>query len=207
MKLLSVNVSLPKDVPYRGEMLRTSIYKQPVEGRVMLHALHLEGDGQADLRAHGGPDKAVYAYPHEHYASWARELRRDDFSFGQFGENLTIEGLLEDDVHIGDVYRIGGALLEVSQPRAPCFKLAHKMALPTFVKTFTDSERCGFYLRVLETGEMGAGDRIERVASGEGRVSVRAVFHQFFFDRQNVEQAARIRQVPALAAGWREAFA
>lgn len=205
-KLVSVNVSLPKEVPYRGEMLRTGIYKQPVTGRVMLRTLNLEGDGQADLQAHGGPYKAVYVYPHEHYATWAGELGREDFTFGQFGENFTTEGLLEDEVYIGDVYRIGEALVEVTQPRAPCFKLAHKMKLPTFVKTFTRSERCGFYLRVLQEGEVGAGDSIERVSIGPEQMSAREIFHLMFFDKDNVEQAARAIRIPALAPGWRETF-
>ncbi len=206
-KLLSVNVSLPKEVPYRGETLLTGIYKEPVEGRVMLRTLNLDGDGQADLQAHGGIHKAVYVYPYEHYAPWAHELGRDDFVFGQFGENFTTEGLLEDAVFIGDVYRIGEALVEVTQPRAPCFKLAHKMKLPTFVKTFTRSERAGFYVRVLEEGEVGAGDLIERVHTDAAQMSVKAVFHLLFFDRDNIEQAERAANIPALAPGWRDSFA
>jgi MOSC domain-containing protein YiiM len=203
MKLLSVNVSLPKEAPYRGETLYTGIYKQPLAGRVMLRRLNLDGDGQADLEAHGGPDKAVYAYPCEHYAYWSGELGRDDFSFGQFGENFTTEGLLEDAVCIGDVYRIGGALVEVSQPRAPCYKLAHKMNLPTFVKQFTKAERVGFYLRVLEEGEVCAGDAITRISGGPEQMSVREVFHLLHFDKRNTAQAQRALRIPALAAAWR----
>ncbi|MBZ0302974.1 MAG: MOSC domain-containing protein [Anaerolineae bacterium] len=204
MKLLSVNVSKPIEIPYRGETLRTGIYKKPVPGRVMLRAFNLEGDGQADLTAHGGADKAVYAYPFEHYTAWARELKRGDFAFGQFGENFTVAGLLEDQVGIGDVYRIGGAVVEVTQPRAPCYKLAHKMGLPNFVKTFTRSERSGFYLRVLEEGEVEAGDAIERLVAEPEQMSVQAVFHLLFFDKGNVAEAERALRIPALAGAWRE---
>lgn len=205
MKLLSVNASLPQEIPYRGGTLRTGIYKQPVRGRVWLHRLNLEGDGQADLEAHGGMDKAVYAYPFEHYATWSHELDRQDFAFGQFGENFTTEGLLEDAVYIGDVYRIGSALAEVSQPRAPCYKLAHKMGLPDFVKTFTASERAGFYLRVLEEGEVEAGDSIERIRTGPEKISVRQVFHALFADA-DTETASRAVQLLALAESWRDAL-
>jgi MOSC domain-containing protein YiiM len=206
MKLLSVNVSLPRDVPYRGETLRTGIYKQPVQGRVMLRELNLDGDGQADLEAHGGHDKAVYAYPYEHYAYWSRELGRRDFSFGQFGENFTTEGLLEEEVFIGDVYRIGDAIVEVTQPRAPCYKLAHKMSMPTFVKLFTKAERIGFYLAVVQEGEVGAGDTITRIMAGPEQMSVREVFHLLYFDKHNAAQARRALRIPALSAAWRESL-
>lgn len=206
MKLRSVNVSLPKDVPYRDSTLRTGIYKQPVTGRVRLNTLNLDGDGQADLNAHGGRDMAVYVYPFEHYAFWSQTLGRDDFTYGQFGENFTVEGLLEDAVYIGDIYRIGGTQVQVTQGRIPCFKLAHKMQEPTFVKQFTHAERTGFYVRVLEAGEVGAGDTIERVATGEGRMSVQEVFHLRIADKANREAAARAAQLPALSATWRTYF-
>ena len=204
MKLVSINVSPPKDVPYRGETLYTGIYKQPVSGRVMLRQLNLDGDGQADLEAHGGHDKAVYAYPHEHYTYWSRELGRTDFSFGQFGENFTTEGMLEHEVCIGDVYRIGGAIVEVTQPRAPCYKLAHKMGMPTFVKLFTKAERIGFYMAVVQEGEVGAGDSITRIMPGPEQMTVRELFHLLFFDKKNVAQARRALRIPALAEAWRE---
>ena len=206
MKLLSVNVSMPTTVPYRGEMMTTGIYKQPVHGRVMLHRLNLDGDGQADLNAHGGPHKAVYVYSHDHYAYWQRELARDDFTAGQFGENLTVEGMLEDEVYIGDTYRIGDALVEVTQPRVPCYKLAHKMGERGFVKTFMQAERVGFYLKVLEEGTVGAADAIERVAVGPEQMSVRHIFHLLYFDKNNVAEAKRALRVPALAPGWRGSF-
>ena len=206
MKLLSVNVSKPKAVSYNGETIHTGIFKVPVKGRVVLQKLNLKGDRQADLKVHGGIDKAVYAYPMEHYEYWRRELTGDDLTFGQFGENFTVEGLLEDDVHIGDVFRIGTALVEVSQPRVPCFKLGLKMGIPTFPKQFLASERSGFYLRVLEAGEVGAGDVIERVKVGPKRLTVKAVHHLLYFDSRNLEGIHEVLGVSALADSWRESF-
>ena len=146
MKLLAVSVSPPRTVPMAGRAVATGIFKEPVSGRVRVGALGLAGDGQADLENHGGIYKAVYSYPFEHYDYWARELDRRDFSFGQFGENLTVEGMAEEEVYIGDRFRFGEVLLEVTQPRVPCFKLAHKMRMPQFPKLFAASGRTGFYL-------------------------------------------------------------
>ena len=168
MKLLSVNVSQPKEVSYNGKRVKTGIFKEPVSGRTMMRRLNLDGDGQGDPTVHGGIHKAVYVYPIEHYHYWKRELSRDDLTYGKFGENLTVEGMLEDTVHIGDIFRIGEALVEVSQPRVPCFKLGMKMRDPQIVKPFLESERVGFYVRVLEEGEVGAGDTIERTKVGRG---------------------------------------
>jgi len=187
LKLLCVSVSLPKDIPYRDGTLTTGIYKEPIHERVMLHSLSLEGDGQADLNAHGGFYKAVYVYPHEHYTTWAKELERDDFTFGQFGENFTVEGMLETDVNVGDMYRIGEAIVQVTQPRVPCFKLAHKMGIPTFVKTFLQANRSGFYLRVLEEGTVGAEDDIELIKADPVGMSVAEINHLLYFDKSNVK--------------------
>ena len=206
MKLLSVNVSLPKELPYRGEMLRTGIYKEPVAGRVMLRQLNLDGDSQADLSVHGGEHMAAYVYPHEHYPYWAQKLQREDFAYGQFGENFTVEGLLEDEVCIGDAYRIGQALVEVTQPRAPCFKLEHKMGVHGFIKTFQESRRTGFYLRVLEPGEVGAGDRIQLEKRAPESMSVREVFHLLYFDPSDVARLERAQNLPGLSPTWRGAF-
>src|SRR5580765_4742878 len=139
MKLLSVNVSRPKEMAYHGKKVMTGIFKTPVSGRVMIRALNVDGDEQADLKVHGGPDQAVYAYPHEHYDYWSRELLRNDFSFGQFGENLTVEGLLETEVRVGDVLRIGSAIVQVTRPRVPCFKLMTKMNNFQLAKPFLAS--------------------------------------------------------------------
>lgn len=143
--------------------MRTGIFKQAVPGRVKVHRLGLEGDGQGDLRVHGGPDKAVYAYPSEHYAAWRKELGREDLSWGFFGENLSTAGLLEAAVRIGDRLKAGGALLEVTKPRFPCFKLGNRAGSMEFVRAFQESLRSGFYLRVLAEGEVGQGDKITKV--------------------------------------------
>ncbi len=207
MKLLSVNVSLPREVPYNGKTLRTGIFKEPVQGRVRLRELNLDGDGQADLVGHGGIHKAVHVYTIENYEHWERELGRDDFSYGQFGENFTVEGMLEDQVHVGDIFRVGSALVEVTQPRVPCFKLAMKMERPDFLKFFMPSERVGFYFRVREEGEVGAGDVVERVKLGPEQMTVRQMFHLLYYDNKNVEGARKALRIPAMSPGWRGSFA
>jgi MOSC domain-containing protein YiiM len=169
--LVSVNVGLPRDLIWHGINVTTGIFKDPVRGRVPLRRLNLDGDRQADLRVHGGPDKAVYAYDLGGYEYWRRELGVD-FPFGQFGENLTVEGMPETEVRIGDAYRIGTVLLQVSQPRSPCFKLALKMERPAFLRAFLASGRTGFYLRVLEEGEIGVGDEIRLVSREPESVTV-----------------------------------
>jgi MOSC domain-containing protein YiiM len=206
MKLLSVNVSAAKEVEHGGKTTSTGIFKEPVRGRVMLRTLNLDGDDQADRRVHGGIHAAVYVYTIEHYDYWKDELGRDDLSAGHFGENFTVEGMPEDAVHIGDVYQMGDALVEVSQPRVPCFKLAIRMGLPKFPKQFLASQRSGFYLRVLEEGEVGAGDEIVRVETGPGRMTVREVHHLLYFDENNEEGARRVLRIPALSPGWRASF-
>lgn len=204
MKLLSVNVSRPRIILQDGRPISTGIFKQPVKGRVMLKTLNLEGDRQADLNVHGGPDKAAYAYSFDHYEYWSRELGRNDFKFGQFGENLTVSGLTEAEVYVGDIFRVGEALLEVTQPRVPCFKLGLKMGLPQFPKQFLRSGRSGFYLRVLEQGMVSAGDEISRVQVGPERLSIRALLGLFYFERDNLEMAQRALRIPALSHSWRE---
>ncbi len=206
MKLISVNVSKPRDFKYRGKIITTGIFKEPVNGGVRLKKLNLEGDGQADLTVHGGEHLAVYVYPFEHYALWKKELGRDDFTYGQFGENFTVEGMMEKEVHIGDVFRVGTALLEVTQPRVPCYKLAAKMDMPQFPKLFMASGRTGLYLRVLKEGEVGAGDVIERVSTDPEMMSVHDVFHLAFSDRENSEGAQKALRVRALSPGWYSMF-
>ena len=206
MKLLSVNVSLPKEVPYKGKTVRTGIFKEAAQGRVKLGGSNLEGDGQADLVGHGGIYKAVHVYSIENYDYWKRELGRDDFSYGQFGENFTVEGMPDDKVNVGDVFRVGTALVEVTQPRVPCFKLAMKMEMPNFLKVLMPSERVGFYLRVLEEGEVGAGDVLERVKVGPEQMSVREMFHLLYFAKQKPEGARKALRIPAMSPGWRGSF-
>jgi MOSC domain-containing protein YiiM len=171
MRLLSVNVALPRSIEHRGRIVRTAIFKEPVLFGVPVRSSNLDGDRQADLRVHGGPEKAVYAYDLSGYEHWRRTLSRE-LPFGQFGENLTVEGMPETEVSIDDIYRVGTALLQVSQPRSPCFKLALKMELPQFPKAFLASGRTGFYLRVLEEGEIGAGNPIQLVSRDPAAVTV-----------------------------------
>ena len=204
MKLLGISVAAPRTVQISGKPVATGIFKEPIHGRVRVRALGLEGDGQADLENHGGIYKAVYSYPFEHYAYWSDELNRQDFVLGQFGENLTIEGLDEDQVRIGDVLRISGVLLEVTQPRIPCFKLAHKMGRPDFIKLFARSGRTGFYQRVLTEGEIGAGDVIERVKTDPHGVTVRQAMNLMVFQEGGAELLEKAIALPALTPGWRE---
>jgi len=206
MKLVSVNVSKPKDLAVRGGVVSTGIFKTPVKGRIAVRFHNLDGDAQADLASHGGRFKAVYAYPIEHYAYWSRTLARDDLAYGQFGENFTVDGMVEKDVCIGDVFRAGSAEFEVSQPRTPCFKLALKMQLPDFPKQFLGSGRIGFYLRVVKEGEVGAGDEIVGVHSDPARLSIAVVNRLMYFERDDLMAISRAVKVEALAPGWRDAF-
>lgn len=172
MKLVSVNVGLPRRVDGRGRRITTSIWKAPVPGPVRVTRLGLEGDKQSDLRVHGGPDKAVYAYPSEHYEHWARELPGMDLSWGAFGENFTTEGLLERDVRIGDRFRAGSAEFQVTDPRMPCYKLGVRFDRDDMVERFLASGHSGFYLAVLREGEVAAGDPIELIARADREVTV-----------------------------------
>jgi len=207
MKVLSVNVGQPGEVLANGRNVSTGIFKTPIKGRVRVRSLNIDGDRQADLSVHGGPDKAVYVYPHEHYAHWERELGRRDFTSGQFGENLTTRGLLEGDVRIGDVLEIGTTRFEVSQPRIPGFKLALRMGMPQFPKLFLKSQRTGFYLRVLQEGEIGAGDTISRITTDSRQMTVREVFGVAYGEGTDLANVLRAVEMPALAASWREMFA
>jgi MOSC domain-containing protein YiiM len=206
MKLVSVNIAPLRAIPHGGNPVMTGIFKEPVTGRIPMQTLGLAGDNQADLQNHGGIHKAVYSYPVEHYEFWSRELGRNDFVFGQFGENLTVSGLSEDDVHIGDMFRVGNALLEVTQPRVPCFKLALKMNVPDFVKRFTQSGRTGFYQRVLVEGEVGAGDSIERVKTDPRRVTVRQMMQLKHIPPPDFSIMEKAVNIPALTPGWRDDF-
>ena len=181
-RLLSVQVGQPRSIAGRGRTVRSAIYKEPVLFRVRVGRLNLDGDAQADLSVHGGPDKAVYAYDRSGYDYWSRALSRD-FPPGQFGENLTLEGMPETRVCIDDVYRIGTAVLQVSQPRSPCFKLSLKMERPDFARAFVASGHPGFYLRVLEEGELGAGDAVELVEAAPTGVTVERAARRLFGER------------------------
>ncbi len=189
-----------------GKVVRTGIFKEPVPGRVRLRKLNLDGDAQSDLIAHGGIYKAVYVYSIENYEFWKPKLNRGDFSFGQFGENFTVDNMLEDRIHIGDVFRVGDAEVEVTQPRVPCYKLGIKMQLPDFPKMFLSSNRVGFYLRVVQEGEVGAGEAFDLIKEGPERMTVQEVTHLLYFDPDNLEGARRALRIPALSPGWRGSF-
>jgi MOSC domain-containing protein YiiM len=203
MKVLSVNVGLPREVVAGDEVVLTSIFKEPVSGRVPIRDHNLAGNQQADLRVHGGVSKAVYAYPSEHYPYWREQLDRPDLTWGNFGENLTIEGLLEDAVHLGDRLRIGSAELVVTQPRLPCFKLGIRLSRPDVVKSFMASRRSGFYLAVASEGDIAADDAIEIVARDPDAVSIRELLAIHQRERQDTERLRRVVAHPALSDAWR----
>jgi MOSC domain-containing protein YiiM len=206
MRLLSINVGLPRDVDWRGRTVRTSIFKSPALGRVRVTRLNLEGDQQSDLSVHGGIEKAVYAYPSEHYAFWREELPGVDLPWGAFGENFTTEALLEGSVRIGDRLRVGSAEFVVTQPRMPCFKLGIRLGRPDMVKRFQRSGRSGFYLAVIQEGEVTAGDSFEWIARDEAGVTVAAVVNLYTADAANQDLLRRVSELPALPEGWREYF-
>ena len=205
MKLLSVNIARPRTVSFNGRAYATGIDKTARAGPVWLGKLNLAGDGQGDLKNHGGQFQAVYCYPHEHYAYWSARLGRDGFAPGQFGENFTTLGLLESEVCVGDTLRIGGALIQVTQPRVPCYKLANKLGIPGFDKTFLHANRSGFYAQVLEEGEVEAGDPIERVSRDPVGMTVAEVNAALLLDKQPaaVQRALRLT---ALSPEWRGRF-
>lgn len=204
MRIVSVNRSLPKPVPHRGQLVATSIFKKPAVGRVLVRRLSLDGDWPADLRYHGGQNKAVYAYPFEHFATWSAELGRDDLRPGQFGENLTVEGMVEDTINLGDVYRFGSAVLQVTQPRTPCFKLGIRMGSPAFINTFLNSGRLGFYLSVVEEGEVGAGDAVELVERHPAGLTGRHLWHAVHGGGADPAAARELLQFNTLGPEWRE---
>jgi MOSC domain-containing protein YiiM len=206
MRVLSVNVGLPRDVIWRGKTVTTGIYKQPVAGRIPIRAVNLDGDRQADLRVHGGTEKAVYAYPSEFYELWSRERPELDFGPGTFGENLTTEGLLDDDVSIGDYFRVGTAELVVTQPRLPCFKLGIKMGRDTFVTDFLERGLLGFYFAVVREGEVAAGDPIVELQRDPRGFRVTEVARLFTRDRDDVESMRRAADLDALPESWRAYF-
>jgi MOSC domain-containing protein YiiM len=203
MKVLSVNVGKPQDYEWLGQRVTTSIFKCPVEGPVAVGALNLEGDQQADLSVHGGLDKAVYAYPHGHYSYWKSQLPGYPLTLGNFGENLSLEGLSEEAVHIGDQLQIGTALFTVTQPRSPCYKLGLRFAREDMTRRFYASRRFGFYLRVLRAGELQAGAEVLVVDQDTNAVSVADVIRLFTGDSRDRDLLNRALKVSALPEGWR----
>jgi len=202
-RVVSVNVGKPRQVTGGNAVVLTAIYKEALQGRIALRGNNLEGDRQADLKVHGGRDKAVYAYPQEHYAYWASKLPETEMPLGMFGENLTTKGVTEDQLYIGDTVRIGSAVLQVTQPRMPCYKLGIRFQRPGMVKLFWHSGRSGFYFSVVEEGEIGAGDTIERMAEGPGRVSISEINELSRAETLDLKMLHRALKAP-LKGGWKE---
>jgi MOSC domain-containing protein YiiM len=209
MKMISLNVGLPREVIWHGRSVTTGIYKQPVEGRVALRKLNLDGDRQADLTVHGGEYKAVYCYPVEHYEYWKNELPGRELPMGMFGENFTVHGLLEEEVHLGDRFRVGSAEMVVTQPRLPCYKLGVRFGSDDMVKRFLASGKGGFYLAVTREGEVGAGDEITVISRDQHAVPVPEITRLYVLRRWGTEDLVSLRQamqVAALPQTWKHYF-
>ena len=202
----SVNVGLPRAVAWKGRTVVTGIFKEPVAGRIAVKRLNLEGDRQADLTVHGGLEKAVYAYPAEYYPFWREQFPEMELPWGMFGENLTIEGLLDATVHIGDHFQIGSAHLMVTQPRLPCYKLGLKFGRDDILKRFLQSELTGFYFAVLKEGEVAAGDPIRLLYRDEHQVKVTDITRLYRQDKHNLDLLRRAMAVEALPQAWRDYF-
>ena len=205
-RLLSVNVGGPRQVQWQGKTVRTAIWKEPVDGPQMVRRINIDGDDQADRLAHGGEHRAVFVYQVDSYRYWERELGRDDFSYGQFGENFTVEGLPDDEVCIGDRYRVGEAVFEVTQPRVTCYRVGIRMNNPSMPTLLVAHHRPGFYLRVLQEGLVQAGDSIEKVAGGPERLTVADIDALLYLPHKSRPLLERALRVPALSEGWRGSF-
>jgi MOSC domain-containing protein YiiM len=206
VKVISVNVGLPRETTVGGKSVRTSIWKYPVQGRVHVSTLNLDGDQQSDLSVHGGVDKAVYLYPSEHYSHWRTQLPDVDLPLGAFGENFTTEGILEDEIRIGDRIRVGSAEFMVTQPRMPCYKLGIRFDRRDMVKRFLESKRTGFYLAVLREGEVEMGDAIAFTEKQESGVTITDIVNLYSTDSQNQELLRRATELPALPQSWKDYF-
>ena len=205
-RLLSVNVGGPREVEWEGRTVRTAIWKEPVGGPRMVRRINIDGDDQADRRAHGGEHRAVFVYQIDSYRYWERELGRDDFTYGQFGENFTVEGLADDEVCIGDRYRIGGALFEVTQPRVTCYRIGIRMNEPRMPTLLVAHHRPGFYFRVLQEGPVQAGDQIDKVAGGPEQLTVAQIDGLLYLPNKSRVLLERALLVPALSEGWQQSF-
>ena len=206
MKLLSVNVGLPRLLAWKGDTFKTGIFKKPVSGRVMLRTTNLDGDRQADLSVHGGPNKAVYGYPSEHYEYWRAELLEHQLDWGALGENFTTQGMLETQLSIGDRYRVGSAVVMVRTPRLPCFKLAAKFQRDDIIERFLHSGHSGFYFSVVEEGEVGAGDEFEFLEGEAPSLTVAEMFRLYISPSADLASLQRAVQVKILPESWRERF-
>jgi MOSC domain-containing protein YiiM len=203
MKIISVNVGLPREVVWKGITVQTAIFKEPVAGAVAIRELNLAGDQQADRTVHGGPDKAVYAYPVEHYEYWRKQLPDVSFSWGAFGENLTTEGLSEDELSIGDLLRAGSAILQVTQPRMPCYKLQLRFNRDDMVKRFLTTGRSGFYLSVIEPGDVGRGSGVEILDRNPDRVTISDIVRLYLGQVRDPELLQRAVNVISLPENWK----
>ena len=206
MKVISLNVGLPRVVESHGEPVVTGIFKEPVEGPVMLRTLNLDGDRQADLTVHGGISKAVYAYPLEHYEFWRRELPEMELSYGVFGENFTTEGLLENDINVGDRFSVGEAELMVTEPRLPCYKLGIKFGRADIIRKFLQSRRTGFYFAVIKEGQVQAGDELELLSRDANNITIADITRLYAFEKDDLNTLRRAVKLNALSESWREYF-
>jgi MOSC domain-containing protein YiiM len=206
MNIISINVGLPRLVQRNGEVVSTGIFKEPVTGPVVVRTLNLDGDRQADLSVHGGPEKAVYVYPFEHYDFWKRELPEMELPWGMFGENFTTTGLLETEVNIGDKFRVGAAEVMVTQPRMPCYKLGIRFGRTDIIKRFLRSERTGFYVSVLKEGEVDTRDEFSLIEKNTAGVRVVDITRLYSSDKGNIELMRRAIATEALPVSWREYF-
>ena len=206
VKLISLNVARPSLMVYKGATINTGIFKKPVSGRLALSTLNLDGDRQADLMVHGGPYKAVYAYPSEHYEYWRGELPGTDLPWGAFGENFTTEGLAEDDLHVGDRFRIGTAVVMVRQPRMPCYKLVAKFQRDDMIERFLLSGRSGFYFSVEQPGEVGEGDSIELIFRNQSGITIAEMNRLFVQEKYNRDLLQKAIATADLPESWREYF-
>src|ERR1700730_2476043 len=206
-RLLSVNVGLPRDIEWQRRTVHTAVWKAPVQGRRMARHLNVDGDGQGDLEGHGGEHRAVFVYQIESYRYWQNQLGRNDFTYGQFGENFTVEGLADTEVCIGDHYRTGDSLFEVTQPRVTCYRVGIRMNEPQMPALLVSHGRPGFYFRVLVEGEVGLGDEILKVKAGTERITVQEINALLYLPGHPAIGLERALRIPALSAGWRTAFA
>ncbi|MBM2803963.1 MAG: domain containing protein [Deltaproteobacteria bacterium] len=206
MKIISINVGLPREIFHEDRIIRTGIFKAPVGGKVRVNALNLAGDQQADLTVHGGPSKAVYVYPTEHYDFWRKELPDVEFPWGSFGENLSTEGLLEKELNVGDRLCVGSVELAVTEPRLPCYKLGVKFNRGDMVRRFLKSRRTGFYCAVISEGEIAAGDPIQFLSRDEDRVTIADITRLYAFEKQDLAGLRRAADLKALPESWRDYF-
>ncbi len=206
MRLISINVGLPQEILWRGKKVQTAIFKKPVEGRKRLNKFNLEGDRQGDPSVHGGFSKAIYAYPLEHYAYWREQLPNVEFDPGMFGENFTTEGLLEECIHVGDIFKIGSAEVVITEPRLPCYKLQIRFGRKDIVKRFLQSNKVGFYFAVVKEGEVKTGDEFQLIKADEHQITIRDIVQLYKNHHYDSELLHKVIKLEALPRDWKERF-